>query len=67
MSDARNAQARVAAGSSAETELQASPKDSTDRVYRTRRCWLAVALLGGWLPVEHVASRVRADIEGGRP
>ena len=60
----RKRESRRAAGSSVETELQASDKYSTDPdSIASRRHFLVVALMAGWLRPERVAKSIAKEIE----
>ena len=57
-------ESRRAAGSSVETELQASHQYSTDRdQIASRRHFLVVALMAGWLRPERLAKSIAKEIE----
>jgi hypothetical protein len=57
-------ESRRAAGSSVETGLQASHKHTTDDdPLASRRRFLVVALMAGWLRPERVAKSIAAELE----
>lgn len=57
-------ESRRAAGSSVETELQANCKHTTDSdPLASRRRFLVVALMAGWLRPERVAQSIAAELE----